>query len=138
MTYKGTSTRPVSSRALAELLRQGQGKLRLRTKLLYSFVFLKADHQRHSSRRAPHAQEQVERQIELDTRNATRTFQAVERQQQTALSRKAEVCSHDLEGIVAKRKLGTYKDSARNWLKIKNPNYTQSKGRHELLTHSKK
>ena len=50
----------------------------------------------------------------------------------------AEVCSHDLEGIVAKRKLGTYKDSARNWLKIKNPNYTQSKDRHELLTHSKK
>jgi signal transduction histidine kinase len=37
------------------------------------------------------AQEQVERQIELDTRNATRTFQAVERQQQTALSRKADL-----------------------------------------------
>jgi bifunctional non-homologous end joining protein LigD len=50
----------------------------------------------------------------------------------------AEVCSRDLEGIVAKRKLGTYKDSARNWLKIKNPTYTQSKDRHELLTHSKK
>jgi hypothetical protein len=37
------------------------------------------------------AQEQVERQIELDTRNATRTFQAVEHQQQTALSRKADL-----------------------------------------------
>ena len=50
-----------------------------------------------------------------------------------------EVCSDDLEGIVAKRKLGTYKDSARNWLKIKSPNYTQSKDRHALLlTHSKK
>jgi len=48
-----------------------------------------------------------------------------------------EVCSYDLEGIVAKRKLGTYKDSARNWLKIKNPNYSQGKGRHDMLTHSK-
>jgi ATP-dependent DNA ligase len=48
-----------------------------------------------------------------------------------------EIRSHDLEGVIAKRKLGTYKDSARNWLKIKNPNYSQGKGRHDMLTHSK-
>ena len=48
-----------------------------------------------------------------------------------------EICSHDLEGIIAKRKLGIYKDSARNWLRIKNPNYSQGKGRHDMLRHSK-
>jgi len=31
----------------------------------------------------------------------------------------AEVCSHDLEGIVAKRKLDIYKDDGNSWLKIK-------------------
>lgn len=48
-----------------------------------------------------------------------------------------EVCRRDLEGLVAKRKLGTYKGSGRNWLKIKNRNYSQAEGRHELLTRSK-
>ena len=46
----------------------------------------------------------------------------------------AEICAHDLEGIVAKRKLGIYKDDAPGWLKLKNPTYSQAEGRHELLT----
>src|SRR6516162_7617512 len=46
----------------------------------------------------------------------------------------AEICSRDLEGIVAKRKLGIYKDDAPGWLKLKNPTYSQAEGRHELLT----
>ena len=31
-----------------------------------------------------------------------------------------EICSRDLEGIVAKRKLGIYKDDGNAWLKVKN------------------
>jgi ATP-dependent DNA ligase len=40
----------------------------------------------------------------------------------------------DLEGVVAKRKLGVYKDDGNAWLKIKNRSYSQAEGRHELLT----
>jgi bifunctional non-homologous end joining protein LigD len=43
-----------------------------------------------------------------------------------------EICNLDLEGIVAKHKDGLYSPSAK-WIKIKNPNYTQSEGRHELF-----
>jgi bifunctional non-homologous end joining protein LigD len=32
----------------------------------------------------------------------------------------AEICARDLEGIVAKRKLGIYKDDGNSWLKVKN------------------
>jgi bifunctional non-homologous end joining protein LigD len=42
------------------------------------------------------------------------------------------VCEHNLEGVVAKRKSGTYA-TVSGWLKIKNPNYTQSERRHELF-----
>jgi bifunctional non-homologous end joining protein LigD len=45
-----------------------------------------------------------------------------------------EICARDLEGIVAKRKLGIYKDDGNSWLKIKNKSYSQAEGRHELLT----
>jgi bifunctional non-homologous end joining protein LigD len=45
-----------------------------------------------------------------------------------------EVCAHDLEGIVAKRRLGIYKDDGNAWLKIKNRSYSQAEGRHELLS----
>jgi bifunctional non-homologous end joining protein LigD len=44
-----------------------------------------------------------------------------------------EVCERDLEGIVAKRKDSTYSVNG-CWLKIKNPNYTQAEGRHEMFT----
>jgi len=45
-----------------------------------------------------------------------------------------EVCCRDLEGIVAKPKLGIYKDDGNAWLKVKNRSYSQAEGRHELLT----
>ena len=43
-----------------------------------------------------------------------------------------EICQRNLEGVVAKRKTGTY-STISGWLKIKNPNYTQSEQRHELF-----
>ena len=42
------------------------------------------------------------------------------------------ICEGNLEGIVAKRKNSKYSASAK-WIKIKNPTYTQSEGRHELF-----
>ena len=48
-----------------------------------------------------------------------------------------EICSRDLEGIVAKRRLSIYKDDGQSWLKIKNRAYSQAEGRHELLTRKK-
>jgi bifunctional non-homologous end joining protein LigD len=42
------------------------------------------------------------------------------------------VCRNNLEGVVAKRKTGTYA-TVSGWLKIKNPNYTQSERRFELF-----
>jgi bifunctional non-homologous end joining protein LigD len=44
----------------------------------------------------------------------------------------SEVARLNLEGVVAKRKTGTY-STVSGWLKIKNPNYTQSERRHELF-----
>jgi bifunctional non-homologous end joining protein LigD len=45
-----------------------------------------------------------------------------------------EVCRQDLEGIVAKRANGVYDPVAMpGWLKIKNPEYSQSRDRHELF-----
>jgi len=43
-----------------------------------------------------------------------------------------EVVRRNLEGVVAKRKTGTYA-TVSGWLKIKNPNYTQSERRYELF-----
>jgi hypothetical protein len=45
------------------------------------------------------------------------------------------VCAHDLEGIVAKWKDGTYHADGvtTSWLKIKNPAYSQMESRHELF-----
>jgi bifunctional non-homologous end joining protein LigD len=42
------------------------------------------------------------------------------------------ICEGNLEGIVAKRRNSKYSASAK-WIKIKNPTYTQSEGRHELF-----
>jgi bifunctional non-homologous end joining protein LigD len=42
------------------------------------------------------------------------------------------MCTHDLEGIVAKRLKDPYAPRVR-WLKIKNPGYSQAEGRHELF-----
>ena len=51
----------------------------------------------------------------------------------TALYRLA--CQLDLEGIVAKRADSRYEDNsnARNWIKIKNPAYSQKEGRGDLF-----
>jgi ATP-dependent DNA ligase len=49
----------------------------------------------------------------------------------------AEICARDLEGIMAKRKLGIYKDDVTGWLKLKKPTYSQVEGRHPLLTHGR-
>jgi hypothetical protein len=43
-----------------------------------------------------------------------------------------EVVRRNLEGVVAKRKTGTYA-TVSGWLKIKNPQYTQSQRRYELF-----
>jgi bifunctional non-homologous end joining protein LigD len=47
----------------------------------------------------------------------------------------ALACQHDLEGIVAKWKHGTYQTDGEStsWLKIKNPEYSQAEGRPELF-----
>ena len=44
-------------------------------------------------------------------------------------------CEYDLEGIVAKRKQGTYQSERRrsSWIKIKNLNYSQKDGRQEFF-----
>jgi hypothetical protein len=43
------------------------------------------------------------------------------------------ICEKNLEGVVAKHRDSRY-DSSAKWVKIKNPNYAQSEGRHELST----
>jgi len=45
-------------------------------------------------------------------------------------------CDGDLEGIVAKRKDARYESDERSttWIKIKNPQYSQVRGRHELFS----
>jgi len=45
-----------------------------------------------------------------------------------------EICARDLEGVVAKRKKGLYREDRPDWLKVKNRSYSQAEGRHELLT----
>ncbi|HSD09768.1 MAG TPA: hypothetical protein VLF14_02210 [Candidatus Binatia bacterium] len=45
----------------------------------------------------------------------------------------AAVCAQDLEGIVAKRKDGSYDPTKTQWLKIKNRDYSQARDRHELF-----
>jgi ATP-dependent DNA ligase len=42
-----------------------------------------------------------------------------------------EVCERNLEGIVCKRRMGVYAEHG--WLKIKNPNYSQSEGWQEMF-----
>jgi ATP-dependent DNA ligase len=50
----------------------------------------------------------------------------------------SEICRCDLQGIVAKRKTGMYREDRPDWLKIKNRTYSQAEGRHELLTRARK
>ena len=43
------------------------------------------------------------------------------------------ICTRDLEGIVAKHRLGPYAGSPQTWFKIINPNYSQHRGRREMF-----
>ena len=45
----------------------------------------------------------------------------------------AEICRRDLEGIIAKRKTGLYREDRQDWLKVKNRTYSQAEGRHDLF-----
>jgi ATP-dependent DNA ligase len=45
----------------------------------------------------------------------------------------AEICRRDLERIVANRKTGVYREDRQDWLKVKNPTYSQAQGRHDLF-----
>ncbi len=47
------------------------------------------------------------------------------------------ICEKNLEGIVAKHRESRYDKTAR-WIKIKNPEYTQSEGRHKLFESQEK
>ena len=49
----------------------------------------------------------------------------------------AEICSRDLEGIVAKRRMSIYKDDGTGWLKVKNPTYSRAECRQELFERGK-
>jgi len=92
VTYTEFRTRLLPGRSVADLLRHSTGNLRLRTKLLFSFIFLTAALTSVTLlvvRR--NAQAQVERQIVLDSQNASLTVEAVHRQQKTSLSRKADL-----------------------------------------------
>jgi len=35
--------------------------------------------------------------------------------------------------VVAKRKTGVYREDRQDWLKVKNPTYSQAEGRHDLF-----
>ena len=43
------------------------------------------------------------------------------------------VCARDLEGIVAKHRLGPYEAVPMTWFKILNPDYSQKRGRKEMF-----
>jgi ATP-dependent DNA ligase len=46
------------------------------------------------------------------------------------------ICELDLEGIVGKRRTSAYRVTekpSRDWIKIKNPNYSQAEGRAEMF-----
>src|SRR4051812_32408781 len=47
-----------------------------------------------------------------------------------------QICDLDMEGIVCKPVMSPYRPlrGETTWIKVKNPNYSQAKGRHELLT----
>jgi signal transduction histidine kinase len=92
VTYICRWTRLHPGRNVSDLLRRWQGNLRLRTKLLISFVFLTAGLTSATLLVVRwNAQAQVRHEIEQDARSASLTFQVVQRQQQTALSRKADL-----------------------------------------------
>jgi signal transduction histidine kinase/CheY-like chemotaxis protein len=82
----------VLARTVSDPLRRAQEELRLRTKLLLSFIILTAGLTIATLLIVrSNAQARAQQQIEQDARNAILTFQVVQRQQQMALSRKADL-----------------------------------------------
>jgi ATP-dependent DNA ligase len=43
------------------------------------------------------------------------------------------ICARDLEGIVAKHRLGPYAATPVTWFKVLNPDYSQKRGRREMF-----
>jgi bifunctional non-homologous end joining protein LigD len=43
------------------------------------------------------------------------------------------ICARDLEGIVAKHRLGPYEPTPVTWFKVLNPDYSQKRGRKEMF-----
>jgi bifunctional non-homologous end joining protein LigD len=43
------------------------------------------------------------------------------------------ICARDLEGVVAKHRLGPYEATPVTWLKVLNPDYSQKRGRREMF-----
>ena len=43
------------------------------------------------------------------------------------------ICARDLEGIVAKHRLGPYEARPVTWFKVLNPDYSQKRGRREMF-----
>ena len=43
------------------------------------------------------------------------------------------VCARDIEGIVAKHRLGPYEPRPVTWFKVLNPDYSQKRGRREMF-----
>src|ERR1700741_830730 len=85
-------TRSLARRTVSDLVRRVYANLRLRSKLLFSFVLLTSCLTTATLlvvRRQ--AQGQAQHQIEQDTRNEILTFQTIQRQQQSVLARKADL-----------------------------------------------
>jgi signal transduction histidine kinase/CheY-like chemotaxis protein len=82
----------VSVRTVSDLLRRSQDRLKLRTKLLLFFVLLISGLTCATLLAVRHnAQIHAQQQIERGAQNAIWTFRVVEHQEQTALSRKADL-----------------------------------------------
>jgi bifunctional non-homologous end joining protein LigD len=43
------------------------------------------------------------------------------------------ICARDLEGIVAKHRVGPYEARPVTWFKVLNPNYSQARGRQDMF-----
>jgi signal transduction histidine kinase/CheY-like chemotaxis protein len=92
MHHSSRLFRSLPRRTLSHLVRRAYANLRLRTKLLFSFVLLTACLTTATLLVVRHqAQGQAQHQIEQDTRNAILTFQTIQRQQQAVLARKADL-----------------------------------------------
>jgi signal transduction histidine kinase/CheY-like chemotaxis protein len=92
VTFLQYRTANVSLRTIPDLLKKGAANLRLRTKLLLSFVLLTSALSCVTLlmvRR--NAQNHAQKEIEKDARNAALTVQLVQRQVQLGLSRRADL-----------------------------------------------